>query len=177
MSLMQLIFYELPQRLWLRGLSNPVVTFGGPDLDLGFSFLFRIAFRCTFRIPPRSLRPTQAHLAHQAPSQAHLGSLRPIQALLAYQAPPQAHLGHLGTLGPLGITLSPPRFTQAHLGTLGSLGTSLGPFRFTQAHLGHNQAHLGPLRHTWPTLSTLGSPCRHSLPNLYGLHSSHDLHF
>ena len=45
-----LIFYEPPWRLWLRDLSNPIVTLSNPNLELDFSFLFRIAFRCTFRI-------------------------------------------------------------------------------------------------------------------------------
>ena len=90
-------FFQPPWRLQLRDLSNPIVTFSNPNLDLGFSFLFRIAFRCTFKIVHlgmfRSLR--------QCPD--HYSSLR------HYPKPPrpikthQAYLGHLGSLGPLDI--------------------------------------------------------------------------
>ena len=50
--LLILLIFQPPWRLWLRNLSNPIVTLSSPNLDLGFSFLFRIAFRCTFRTTP-----------------------------------------------------------------------------------------------------------------------------
>ena len=60
-------FFESPRRLWLRDFSNSIVTLGSFNLDLSFfSFLFRIAFRCIFRIahldPFRCTQPTQVHL-------------------------------------------------------------------------------------------------------------------
>ena len=123
-------FFQLSWRLWLRDLSNPIVTFSNPNLDLGFSFLFRIAFRITRLGMFRSLR--------QCPD----------------------HLGHLDTvlnhLGPLNTTLGPSRFSQAHLGYLDPFG-HLRPLKTHQAHLAHlgplrpTQANLGTLG-----LGTLG---------------------
>ena len=104
---MQLIFSKPPWRLWLKDSSNPIMTLSRLNLDLGFFFLFRIAFRYTWLIRhyPKHLRPTQAHQAHLDA----LGSLRPTQA----------HWTHLDAFDPL-------RLTQAHL----------GPFWHTLAHLG-----------------------------------------
>ena len=87
--LVQPIFSKPPQGLWLRDLSNFIVTLDSPNLDFGTLGPFRYTWPVRYH-----LRPTQTFLAHYAPPQAHLGSLRSTQAYLAYQAP--THLGSLG---------------------------------------------------------------------------------
>ena len=83
--LLILLTFQPHWRLWLRNLSNPIVTLSSPNLNLGFPFLFRIVFRCTFRI-------------------AYLGTFRSLRHCLK---PPrsikthQACLDHFSTLGPL----------------------------------------------------------------------------
>ena len=77
--LVQPIFSKSPWGLWLRDLSNSIVTLGNPSLDLG---------------PFRHTRLTQAPQAHQAPPQAHLNALGPLRHLRIIQTP-QAHLGTL----------------------------------------------------------------------------------
>ena len=122
-------------------------------------------------------RPTQAHLAHQARPQSHLGSLRHTWPIRHHLRPIQVHLDpfkhtmptlahyepfgpHLDSFGPFRITLAffrspePLQATQVHLGTF-------GPSRLTQptqAHLNPPQAYLGsPIspRSTQVHLSTL----------------------
>ena len=124
--LVQPIFSEPPWGLWLRDLSNSIVTLGSPNLNLG-------QFRYTWPIR-HHFRPTQA-------SQAHLGTLGPFR----YTRPTQASQTHLGTLGPLRhhtLTQAP----QAHLGTL----SSLRYLRPTQAPPYAHLSILSPFRHTWP---------------------------
>ena len=136
--LILLIFFKLPWRLWLRYLSNPIMTLSSPNLDLGFSFLFRIIFRCTFRIthlgmfrafkqcpdnfrslrhclkPPRPIKTHQAYLGHLSP-------LRYTWPIKYHLSPIQVHLGSFKLLRPIWTSLDPLRLirpiqvTQAHL--------------------------------------------------------------
>ena len=55
--LMWLIFYEPPWRLGLRGLSNPIVILGSPNLDLGTLLNTLGPLRYTWPIR-HHLRPT-----------------------------------------------------------------------------------------------------------------------
>ena len=132
--LVQPVFSKPPWSLWLRVSSDPIVILSSLNLALGFfSFLIQ-----PIRHHPS---PIQVHLAHKAPSQAHLGTilgplrhprpirhhLRPTKAPLAHYAPPQAPQAHqappqahLGTLGPFGYTwlirhhLRPTQAPQDH---------------------------------------------------------------
>ena len=121
--LMQLIFSKPPWRLWLRNLSNPFVTFGSPNLDLGFFLPFQDNFRYTWPIRYH-LRPTQAPQAHLdtigllGTTLGPLKHPRSIQMHLAHQAPPQAHLGILSPFRYTWPIRHHLRRTQAHLGTL-----------------------------------------------------------
>ena len=133
--LMQPIFSKPPWELWLRDLSNPIVTLSNPNLDLG-----------SLKHP----KPIQIHLAHWVPLQAYLGTLDPFRytwPIGHHFRPTQTPQTHLDTLGPLDTTFDP-------------LGATLGPFRHLrpiQTHLTHQTppyAHLGtlgPIRCTWPT--------------------------
>ena len=100
--LVQPIFSKPPWGLWLRDLSNSIVTLGNPSLNLD---------------PFRHIRPTQAPQAHLGTLGTTIGPLRPVQApqvhldtLRPTQAPPQAHLGTLG------LIQAHFDFFQAHLG-------------------------------------------------------------
>ena len=98
--LILLTFFEPARRLWLKDLSNLVVTLGSPNLDLGLL---------------RHPRPIQIHLAHQASPQAHLDALDTFQ--LAHIHPrllrQSFKIGHLDT-----------SFGIAHLGVFLILVTS-----------------------------------------------------
>ena len=88
---MQLIFSKPPWRLWLKDSSNPIMTLSRLNLDLGFFFLFRIAFRYTWLIRhyPKHLRPTQAHWTH-------LDAFDPLRLTQAHLGPFWHTLAHLG---------------------------------------------------------------------------------
>ena len=115
--LVQSIFSKPPWGLWLRDLSNLVVTLGGLNLDLG------------------SLRYSQHHLRPIQAPQAHLGTLGPFR----HPWPTQATQAYLGTLGPFRH-LGPIQAPYAHLGTLSPFRhlrpiQAPRPIQALQAHL------------------------------------------
>ena len=128
------------QKLWLRDLSNSIVTLGNPNLNLGSLRHPRPTKAPQANLgtlgPLRYLRPTQV-------PQAHLGTLGPLR----HPRPTQALQAHLSTQGPfiyaylgaLGL-FRHPRPIQMHLAHLGSLGpilAHLDPLKFIQSCLGH----------------------------------------
>ena len=76
--------FQPPWRLWLRDLSNSIVTLGSPELGLGFSFLFLTAHLDI--LLGQHIGLIQIH-------SAHLGSLRPTKAHLGSFWHVLAHLG------------------------------------------------------------------------------------
>ena len=85
--LVQPIFSEPPWGLWLKDLSNLIVTLGSLNLDIG-----------SLRYSWHHFRPIQIHLAHQAPLQAHLDKFGPLGITLG----PLRHLRFTQyTLSPL----------------------------------------------------------------------------
>ena len=76
--LLELTFSEPLWRLWLRGLSCPILR---PWLSFKFRLSFtQVHFKLVLVRPTQShTRPIQIHLPHQAPPQAHLGSPLPVQ--------------------------------------------------------------------------------------------------